>query len=65
MFCKKCGAETTDDSAFCPKCGQILNDTKQQLNSNEKVQGGMQLLVMIASIILIIVGAVSFIGTCS
>lgn len=25
MFCKKCGREIPDDSAFCPKCGAQVN----------------------------------------
>lgn len=25
MFCKKCGKEIPDDSAFCPKCGAQVN----------------------------------------
>ena len=24
MFCDNCGAQTDDDAAFCPKCGQQL-----------------------------------------
>ena len=25
MFCKKCGAEIADNAAFCPKCGERVN----------------------------------------
>ena len=25
MFCKNCGTEILDDSAFCPKCGTSVN----------------------------------------
>lgn len=28
MFCKKCGKEIPDDSAFCPKCGAQVNMTQ-------------------------------------
>ena len=24
LFCRKCGAQTTDDSMFCPKCGESI-----------------------------------------
>ena len=33
MICKKCGADISDDSAFCPKCGKKLNSSPSTLNA--------------------------------
>jgi len=30
MFCKNCGAELSDESTFCPKCGTAKNSTPVQ-----------------------------------
>ncbi len=29
MFCKKCGSEVEEGTAFCPKCGCSMNEEKQ------------------------------------
>lgn len=39
MFCKNCGTEILDDSAFCPKCGAKVNgsvNSSQVNNSNNQ-----------------------------
>ena len=42
MYCKNCGTQITDDSAFCPNCGvsQIYsNDTKKESTvTTEKIK---------------------------
>lgn len=66
MFCKKCGEQIPDDSVFCPKCGQALNETRNQEEpATGGVQGGVQVIVFIVSIIMIIVGLFTFLDTCS
>lgn len=35
MFCKFCGAEIDDNSTFCPKCGNKLDDTVSNKTSSD------------------------------
>ena len=34
MFCKKCGAQMSDDARFCPKCGYDTQGGKEILAIN-------------------------------
>ena len=33
MYCKHCGKKITDDSVFCPKCGNLVVDSNIQIHS--------------------------------
>lgn len=54
MTCKKCGAELSEDTAFCPKCGQKIKN-----NKDEKEYKGGGIPSWIFSIILLIAGLTS------
>ena len=52
MYCRKCGKEIADDSAFCPHCGTSAHSSSEQQtrqpvvvnvvnnNSNQNINGG-------------------------
>lgn len=45
MYCKKCGAQIPDDSAFCPKCGAPQSDRgPSQQASQQRDGGGVEIL---------------------
>jgi uncharacterized membrane protein YvbJ len=74
MFCKKCGEQIDDNNAqFCSKCGQAVNEPKQQESKSttskqpttaDKVEGGVQGIILIVAIIMIIVAISALLGTC-
>jgi len=35
MICKKCGQELSDDSSFCNKCGNVLENTETVIDEGE------------------------------
>jgi uncharacterized membrane protein YvbJ len=71
MFCKKCGEQIADDSQFCLRCGQAVNEPMQQqinepsqITNTDKVQSGIQGIGVIVSIIMIIVAVFALMQTC-
>ncbi len=35
MYCRQCGREVEDGTAFCPNCGSALNGSGQQSNNQQ------------------------------
>jgi uncharacterized membrane protein YvbJ len=71
MFCKKCGEQIENNVQFCSKCGQAVNEpirqesTPEQPTTVDKVEGGIQGIILIVAIIMIIVTILSLLGTSS
>lgn len=75
MFCKKCGEEIAEDVVFCPKCGQKQVEespetTKEggenkELTTQDAVSGGISVIQLIVSIVLVVVGCSALLSTCS
>lgn len=63
MFCKKCGAQVSDDANFCDKCGASLSDaqitpttTPQATTAPKKKRHGCLFSVIIVIIFLLLIG---------
>lgn len=75
MFCKKCGEAIAEDAIFCPKCGQKQveespamekgKSNTEELTTKDAVSGGISVIQLIVSIVLVVVGCSALLSTCS
>lgn len=73
MYCKKCGAENSDQNRFCEKCGKPLYAAESNVNV-EQVKGFLfdetnpiwykivKALIIICTVLIFAGGFVSFLG---
>ena len=41
MYCNNCGAQLTENSKFCPNCGQLVQSTPQEMTAASTYEGPM------------------------
>jgi len=73
MYCKRCGAENSEENRFCEKCGKPLFDTGKNVDANE-IKGFLfdetnpiwykiiKALIIICTVILLASGVIALIG---